>query len=48
MAWEVRVEQARAPYALARALAATAVVVVGAASAHSWAGGDVPTVPAWR
>lgn len=45
MAWEVRVEQARAPYALARALAATAVVVVGAASAHTWAGGEVPTGP---
>jgi hypothetical protein len=39
------VVQARAPYALARALAATAVVVVGALSAHTWAGGTVPTGP---
>lgn len=37
--------QARAPYAFARALAATVVVVTGAASAHSWAGGTVPTGP---
>ena len=37
--------QARAPYALARALAATVVVVTGALSAHTWAGGTVPTVP---
>ena len=35
----------RAPYALARALAATAVVLLGAASAHTWAGGTVPTGP---
>ena len=35
----------RAPHVLARALAATAVVVVGATSAHSWAGGTVPTGP---
>ncbi|GAA2114093.1 hypothetical protein [Nocardioides furvisabuli] len=45
MAWEVRVEQARAPYALTRALAATILTVTGAASAHTWAGGDVPTAP---
>ncbi len=37
--------QARAPYALARALAATVLTVTGAASAHTWAGGDVPTAP---
>lgn len=35
----------RAPYALARALAATTVAVTGAAAAHTWAGGDVPTGP---
>ncbi len=35
----------RAPYVLARALAATVVVVVGALSAHTWAGGTVPTGP---
>ena len=35
----------RAPYALARALAATVVVVVGALAAHTWAGGTVPTGP---
>ena len=35
----------RAPYALARALAATAVVVLGAGSAHTWAGGTVPSGP---
>lgn len=35
----------RAPYAFARALAATVVVVTGAASAHTWAGGTVPTGP---
>jgi hypothetical protein len=35
----------RAPYALARALAATAVVVVGALAAHTWAGGTVPSGP---
>lgn len=37
--------QAHAPHALARALAATVVVVTGAASAHTWAGGTVPTGP---
>jgi hypothetical protein len=37
--------QARAPHAFARALAATVVVVTGAASAHTWAGGTVPTGP---
>lgn len=35
----------RAPYALARALAATVVVVVGALAAHTWAAGTVPTGP---
>lgn len=35
----------RAPHALARALAATAVVLTGAVSAHTWAGGTVPTAP---
>jgi hypothetical protein len=42
---EPRVVQARAPYAVARALAASVVVVTGAASAHTWAGGTVPTGP---
>ena len=37
--------QARAPYALARALGATVVVVTGALAAHTWAGGTVPTAP---
>lgn len=41
--WEARVERARAPHALARAVAATTVAVSGAATAHTWAGGDVPT-----
>ena len=45
MTVEPRVVQARAPYALARALAATVVVVTGALSAHTWAGGTVPTGP---
>lgn len=35
----------RAPHVLARALTATVVVVVGALSAHTWAGGTVPTGP---
>lgn len=35
----------RAPYAFARALTATVVVVVGALAAHTWAGGTVPTGP---
>jgi hypothetical protein len=39
------VERARAPHALARAGAATTVAVTGAATAHTWAGGDVPTGP---
>ena len=38
-------ERARAPHALARAVAATTVAVTGAATAHTWAGGDVPTGP---
>ena len=37
--------RARAPHALARAVAATTVAVTGAAAAHTWAGGDVPTGP---
>ena len=45
MTVEPRVVQARAPYALARALAVTVVVVTGALSAHSWAGGTIPTGP---
>lgn len=45
MTWEARVVRARAPHALARALAATTVAVAGAAAAHTWAGGDVPTGP---
>lgn len=42
---ETRVVRARAPHALARAGAATAIAVTGAAAAHTWAGGDVPTGP---
>lgn len=42
---EPRVEHVRAPHALARALAATVVVLTGAVSAHTWAGGTVPSVP---
>ena len=45
MTVEPRVVQARAPHALGRALAVTVVVVTGALSAHSWAGGRVPTGP---
>lgn len=37
--------RARAPYALAHAVAATTVAVTGATTAHTWAGGDVPTGP---
>lgn len=37
--------RARAPYALARALAATVVVVPGTVAAHTWAAGTVPTAP---
>lgn len=37
--------QAHAPHALARALTATVVVVAGAACAHAWAGGNLPTGP---
>lgn len=40
-----KVERTRAPYALARAVAATVVVVPGALAAHTWAGGTVPTAP---
>ncbi len=36
---------ARAPYALARALAATVVAMTGALAAHTWAGGTIPTFP---
>ena len=42
---EPRVEHVRAPHALARALAATVVALTGAVSAHTWAGGTVPTAP---
>ena len=45
MSNEPRVVRAPAPYALARALAATLVVVPGALAAHTWAGGTVPTAP---
>lgn len=37
--------RAHAPHALARSATATALSVVGAAGAHTWAGGDVPTGP---
>jgi len=42
---EARVVRRRAPHVVARALAATVVVLVGALSAHTWAGGTVPTGP---
>lgn len=42
---DVRVVRARAPYAVPRAVAATTVALAGATSAHTWAGGDVPTAP---
>ena len=42
---EARLERVRAPYVLARAVAATVVVVVGALAAHTWAGGTVPSGP---
>lgn len=42
---ETTVVRARAPYALARAVTATVVAVAGAAGAHTWAGGAVPTGP---
>lgn len=42
---EPRVSQARAPFAVVRALAATVVVVTGAVSAHTWAGGTIPSFP---
>ncbi len=37
--------RAPAPHALARSTTATVVSVAGAAGAHTWAGGDVPTGP---
>ncbi|MCF6378701.1 hypothetical protein L2K70_13895 [Nocardioides KLBMP 9356] len=40
-----RVVRTRAPHVLARAVAATVVVVVSALAAHTWAGGTVPTGP---
>jgi hypothetical protein len=42
---EPRVEHVRAPHALARAVAATVVVLAGAVPAHTWAGGTAPTAP---
>lgn len=45
MTLETRVERARAPYVLARAVTATLLAVAGAAAAHTWAGGSVPTGP---
>ena len=42
---ELRVQSRRAPYAAWRALAATLLVMTGAVAAHTWAGGDLPTVP---
>lgn len=40
------VELVRAPYAFARALAATILVMTGATAAHTWAGGHLPGLPA--
>ena len=37
--------RAHAPHVLARSATATALAVAGAAGAHTWAGGDVPTGP---
>ena len=37
--------RAHAPHVLARSATATALSVAGAAGAHTWAGGDVPTGP---
>lgn len=45
MTAELRVQSRRAPYAAWRALAATVLVMTGAVSAHTWAGGDLPTLP---
>lgn len=45
MSVEAGVVRAHAPHALARSAAATTVAVAGAAGAHTWAGGDVPTGP---
>ncbi|MBC2933830.1 hypothetical protein [Nocardioides sp. zg-1228] len=45
MEWEARLAHARAPHALPRALTATVATVTGAAAAHTWAGGTVPTGP---
>lgn len=45
MSWNAVVVGGRAPHALARSATATAVTVAGAAGAHTWAGGDVPTAP---
>lgn len=45
MTLETRVERARAPYALARAVTATVLALVGATAAHTWAGGSIPTGP---
>jgi len=42
---ETGVVRAHAPHGLARSGAATVVAVAGAAGAHTWAGGDVPTGP---
>ena len=42
----VAVELERAPYVVARAVAATALVMAGALLAHTWAGGHVPGLPA--
>lgn len=42
---EPRVAHVRAPHAIGRAVAATLVVLAGAASAHTWAGGTLPTAP---
>jgi hypothetical protein len=45
VSWEAGVVRAHAPHVLARSTTATAVSVAGAAGAHTWAGGDVPTGP---
>jgi hypothetical protein len=45
VSWEAGVVRAHAPHTLARSATATVVSVAGAAGAHTWAGGDVPTGP---
>ena len=45
MTAEPWVQHARAPHTVGRACAATVVALLGAAGAHTWAGGTLPTLP---